>query len=40
MMNEEEGDSPDLDAARGLVPAIMLGAAFWAIAITVAILLW
>ena len=40
MMNDEDGDTPDLDTARGLVPAIMLGAAFWAIAIVVAIMLW
>ncbi|MBS1133868.1 MAG: hypothetical protein H6R02_1009 [Burkholderiaceae bacterium] len=39
-MNEEDGDVPDLNAARGVVPGIMLGAALWAIAFGVAILLW
>jgi hypothetical protein len=40
MMNEEDGDVPDLHAARGLLPAIMLGAALWAIAVGVVLLLW
>lgn len=30
----------DLDAVRGLVPAIAVGAAVWAILFAVAVLLW
>jgi hypothetical protein len=37
---ENDGDAPDLDAARGLVPAVLLGAALWAIAVRVVTLLW
>lgn len=36
----EDGDSPDLDAARGLVPAILVGAVIWAIAFAIGVLLW
>lgn len=40
-LRKREGeDSPDLDAARGLVPAIVVGAAVWAIAFAIAALLW
>ncbi len=40
-MNEHrKDDSPDLDAARGLVPAIVVGAAVWAIVFAIAALLW
>jgi hypothetical protein len=35
-----KGDSPDLDAARGLLPAIVVGAAVWAIVFSIAALLW
>jgi hypothetical protein len=38
--NEEDGDVPDLHAARGLVPAIFLGAALWAVAFLIVVLLW
>jgi hypothetical protein len=38
--NEEDGDVPDLHAARGLVPAIFLGAALWAVAFPIVVLLW
>jgi hypothetical protein len=40
MKKTEDGDSPDLDAARGLVPAIVIGAAVWAIVFAIAVLLW
>jgi hypothetical protein len=40
MKKTEDGDTPDLDAARGLVPAIVIGAAVWAIAFAIAVLLW
>lgn len=40
-MNEDQKDeTPDLDAARGLVPAIVVGAAVWAIVFAIAALLW
>jgi len=38
--NEEDGDVPDLHAARGLVPAILLGAALWGVAFLIVVLLW
>jgi len=38
--NTEDGDSPDLDTARGLVPAILVGAVIWAIAFAIAVLIW
>lgn len=40
MKKTEDGDTPDLDAARGLVPAIVIGAAVWAIVFAIAVLLW
>jgi hypothetical protein len=42
MMNteSEDGDEPDLDAARGLVPAILLGVALWALAFAIAAYYW
>ena len=40
MKKTENGDTPDLDAARGLVPAIVIGAAVWAIVFAIAVLLW
>lgn len=40
MKNPEDGDSPDLDTARGLVPAILVGAVIWAIAFAIAVLIW
>jgi len=38
--NEEDGDTPDLHAARGLIPAILLGAAIWTVAVLLAVFLW
>jgi len=42
MEDDQQHGQPvhDLDAAHGLVPAIVLGAAFWAIFLAVAVLLW
>jgi len=40
MTDEENGDAPDLDAARGLIPAIVIGAAVWAIAFAIIVLIW
>jgi hypothetical protein len=40
MDEHRKGHSPDLDAARGLLPAIAVGAAVWAIIFAVAALLW
>jgi hypothetical protein len=40
MDEHQKGDSPDLDAARGLLPAIVVGAAVWAIVFAIAALLW
>ncbi len=37
---KKDGDAPDLDAARGLVPAIVVGAALWVIVFAIAVLLW
>lgn len=39
-MNDEDGDAPDLHAARGLLPAILIGSALWALAFVAAIMLW
>jgi len=36
----DDGDELDLDAARGLVPATLLGAALWAVALGIVNLLW
>jgi len=36
----EDGDSPDLDTARGLIPAILVGSVIWAIAFAIAVLIW
>jgi hypothetical protein len=38
--NDEDRDTPDLDAVRGLIPAIVAGAAVWAIVFAVAVLIW
>ncbi len=40
MDEHQKADSPDLDAARGLLPAIVVGAAVWAIVFAIASLLW
>jgi hypothetical protein len=40
MDEHRKGHSPDLDAARGLLPAIVVGAAVWAIIFAIAALLW
>jgi hypothetical protein len=40
MDEHRNGDSADLDAARGLLPAIVVGAAVWAIVFAIAALLW
>jgi hypothetical protein len=38
---EGEGDErADLDAIRGLVPAIVVGAAVWAIVFAIAVMVW
>ena len=39
-LNDEDGDVPDLHAARGLIPAILIGAALWAAVIVAIALLW
>jgi hypothetical protein len=39
-MNDEDSDAPDLHAARGLLPAILIGSALWALAFIAAIMLW
>jgi hypothetical protein len=38
--NDEDRETADLDAVRGLIPAIVAGAAVWAIAFAVAVLIW
>jgi len=38
--NREDGASPDLDSARGLIPAVVLGVAFWAVILAIALLIW
>jgi hypothetical protein len=40
MSQDEDGERPDLDAARGLLPAIAVGAALWALAFAAAVYLW
>jgi hypothetical protein len=37
---KKDGEAPDLDAARGLVPAIVVGTALWVIVVAVAVLIW
>ena len=39
-LTDEDGDVPDLHAARGLVPAILIGAVLWAAVIVAVALLW
>lgn len=39
-LNEDDHDAHDLHVVRGLVPAILLGAALWAAALVVIYLLW
>lgn len=39
-MNDEDSDAPDLNTARGLLPAILIGSALWALAFAAAIMLW
>jgi hypothetical protein len=39
-MNDEDSDAPDLHVARGLLPAILIGSALWALAFVAAIMLW
>ena len=36
----EHGASPDLDSARGLIPAVVLGVAFWTVILGIALLIW
>jgi hypothetical protein len=38
--NREDGGSADLDSARALIPAVILGVAFWAIILAIAVLIW
>jgi hypothetical protein len=38
--NDDDRETADLDAVRGLIPAIVAGAAVWAIAFAVAVLIW
>jgi hypothetical protein len=40
MNDDDDRDLRDLDAVRGLLPAIVIGAAVWAIAFAIAVLLW
>lgn len=40
MSQHEDGDRPDLDTARGLLPAITVGAALWALAFAIAAYFW
>jgi hypothetical protein len=40
MSKNEDRDSPDLDAARGLIPAIVIGTAVWAIVFAIVVLIW
>ena len=39
-LNDDDHDAHDLHVARGLVPAILLGAVLWAAALVVIYLLW
>jgi hypothetical protein len=39
-MNDADSDAPDLHAARGLLPAILIGSALWALAFVAVIMLW
>jgi hypothetical protein len=39
-LTDEDGDVPDLHAARGVIPAILIGAALWAAVIVAVALLW
>lgn len=39
-LTDEDGDVPDLHAARGVLPAILIGAALWAVLIAAVALLW
>jgi hypothetical protein len=36
----KHGQAPGLDAARGLVPAVVVGTAIWVIVIAIAVLIW
>jgi hypothetical protein len=38
--NRLNGASPDLDCVRGLIPAVVLGVAFWAIILAIGLLIW
>ena len=38
--NKKHGEAPDLDAARGLVPAVVVGTALWVIVVAIAVLIW
>jgi hypothetical protein len=40
MDDDQHGHAHDLDAARGLVPAIVAGAAVWALLFALAVLIW
>ncbi|HQR19259.1 MAG TPA: hypothetical protein PLE54_09320 [Burkholderiaceae bacterium] len=40
LKNDDEGDAPDLGAAHGLVPAILIGAGVWAILYALAVIFW
>ena len=35
-----EGPEADLDTARGLVPAVVIGTAVWVIVFAIAVLIW
>jgi hypothetical protein len=37
---EGEASEPDLDAARGLLPAILMGVALWGVAFALAAYFW
>jgi hypothetical protein len=39
-LTDEDGDVSDLHAARGVIPAIVIGAALWAAVIAAVVLLW
>lgn len=40
MRKNKPGEQPDLDTARGLIPAIVVGAALWVILFALAVLFW
>ena len=40
MQSKKDEEGEDLDAVRGLVPAIVVGSAVWAIVFAIAVMLW